>query len=195
MKITKGYLKRIIKEEMRRVLREQEEGSDQIVYLVMGEDHVSAGDIELMGVHRTKEAAHDDAERRDSEQEDKQGAFYEEGLEYDFQVRSISPQDLLKHFNEGTTLQELIETESPEGFDDLFKEPEDPVEEDSAVFGLHKASKRVATEDYATFSAKHDAKMARRDKKRADAEEEYYRQNERKARKTRGKMISAKRRR
>ena len=189
MKITKGYLKRIIKEEMRRVLREQEEGSDQIVYLVMGEDHVSAGDIELMGVHRTKEAAHDDAERRDSEQEDKQGAFYEEGLEYDFQVRSISPQDLLKHFNEGTTLQELIETESPEGFDDLFQDDEE------GVFDLHKASKKVATEDRATFSAKHDAKMARRDKKRADAKEEYYRQNERKARKTRGKMISAKRRR
>ena len=193
MKITKDYLKRIIKEEMRRVLREQEEGSDQIVYLVMGEDHVSAGDIELMGVHRTKEAAHDDAERLKSEQEENLGPYG--GDEYDFQVRSISSQDLLGYFNEGTTLQELIETESPEGFDDLFKEPEDPVEEDSAVFGLHKASKRVATEDYATFSAKHDAKMARRDKKRADAEEEYYRQNERKARKTRGKMISAKRRR
>ena len=178
---------------MRRVLREQEEGSDQIVYLVMGEDHVSAGDIELMGVHRTKEAAHDDAERLKSEQEENLGPYG--GDEYDFQVRSISSQDLLGYFNEGTTLQELIETESPEGFDDLFKEPEDPVEEDPAVFGLHKASKRVATEDYATFSAKHDAKMARRDKKRADAEEEYYRQNERKARKTRGKMISAKRRR
>ena len=158
---------------MRRVLREQEEGSGQKVYLVMGEDHVNAFGIELMSVHRTIEDAKKKAERLDSEQEEELSPYG--GDEYDFQVRSISSQDLLGYFNEGTTLQELIETESPEGFDDLFKEPEDPVEEDPAVFGLHKASKRVATEDYATFSAKLDDKQRRQGNKlyRAEREQGY----------------------
>lgn len=187
MKITKNYLKRIIKEEMRRVLREQEEGSGQMVYLVMGEDHVNAFGIELMSVHRTIEDAKKEAERLDSEQE-KQLSPYG-GDEYDFQVRSISPKNLLKYFESGTTLRDLTKAED---FYDLFQDP------DEGVFDLHKESKQVAREDYATFSAKLDAKRAGRDKKLARAErerEEYFRQNERKIRKTRGKMISAKRRR
>lgn len=164
MKITKGYLKRLIKEEMRRVLREQEEGSGQKVYLVMGEDHVNAFGIELMSVHRTIEDAKKKAERLDSEQEEELSPYG--GDEYDFQVRSISPKNLLQYFKPGTTLQDLI---GAEDFYDLFQDDEE------GVFDLHKASKKVTTEDYATFSAKLDAKRGRQDKKldRAEREQGY----------------------
>ena len=56
MKLTKNYLKRIIKEEMRRDLREQEEGSDQKVYVVMGHDYYAEA-IELLGLSLNKEQA------------------------------------------------------------------------------------------------------------------------------------------
>jgi len=56
MKLTKDYLKKIIKEEMRRVLREQEEGSGQKVYVVMGHDYYAEA-IELLGLSLNKEQA------------------------------------------------------------------------------------------------------------------------------------------
>jgi hypothetical protein len=195
MKITKGYLKRIIKEEMRRVLREQEEGSGQKVYVVMGHDYYAEA-IELLGLSLNKEGAE---ELQKSRSLKRLKTEFDEPLEVE--IYTIDADKLRSLFNEqfrNLGLEELIKETNRKILSIRKSNPReqwDRIEEleDSMINAekLHKATDRKPY-DAEAWSKREDDRHRREEEewdKQERERDEYLAWNDREIDKAGGKMI------